>query len=119
MKSLSIFIIIFSVMVTFFTKNLKADPGSGNKSAELNTQIVQEVKKVLGTPFLKFADKNLNGEVYVNTSVNKEGKIVFTEVKGLNENLKESVISKLNTLNLWTSPDYRASRFIYKIKYKN
>lgn len=104
-------------LLTFSTAN--ADSGAGTKTADLNTQIVQEIKDVLQTPYLRYADKNLNGEVEVFTSINENGKIVFKDVKGINENLKSNVVNKLNSLNLWTSPDYNSNTFKYLIKYKN
>ncbi|MEO6695129.1 MAG: hypothetical protein ABIY50_04925 [Ignavibacteria bacterium] len=96
-----------------------SNTGTGNKSAELNSQIIQEVKEVLKNPYLKYESKNLSGEVSVTTSVDKNGKIIFKDIKGINENLLSNVIAKLNSLNLWTSPDYSGKNYNYKIKYKN
>lgn len=99
--------------------SLKADGVSGNKATELSSQIIQEIKEVLKTPYLKFESKDLNGDVKVITTVSNDGKILFKDVKGLNEDLLENVIDKLNSLNLWTSPDYSGKEFTYTIKYKN
>lgn len=97
----------------------KADVVSGSKTTELSSQIIEEIKEVLKIPFLKFDSKDLNGAVKVITTVSKEGKIVFKDIKGVNEDLVDNVISKLNSLNLWTSPDYSGKEFTYTIKYKN
>ncbi len=61
----------------------------------------------------------MKGEVRVVAVINNEGKIVFKDIKGLNEDLQENVIAKLNSLNLWTSPDYSSKNFEYRIKYRN
>lgn len=97
----------------------KADVVSGGKTTELSSQIIQEIKEVLKTPYLKFESKDLNGDVKVITAVSNDGKILFKDIKGLNEDLVDNVIDKLNSLNLWTSPDYSGKEFTYTIKYKN
>lgn len=115
--------VIFTVLIFSFLiiEPAKSDDGihSANKTAELNIQIIQEVKEVLKTPYLKFASMDLNGEVKVVTRINDNGKIIFTDIKGVNENLVSNIVSRLNSLNLWTSPDYSSKIFEYKIRYKN
>lgn len=115
--------VLFTVLVLsmFFLISgyTKADGGSGNKAAELNTQIIQEVKEVLKNPYLKYESKDLNGRVSVITEVEKDGRITFKDIKGINEDLVENVIAKLNSLNLWTGSDYAGKEFTYSIKYSN
>lgn len=96
-----------------------SNTGTGTKTAELNSQIIQEIREVLKNPYLRYESKNLSGTVEVITSVDKNGKILFKDIKGINENLLSNVYAKLNSLNLWTSPDYAGRNFKYKIKYKD
>lgn len=120
MKTLRIFLTAFSLIVFGFALNTSdAKTFTGTNTADLNTQIVQEIKEVLQTPYLKFADKDLNGEVIIKVAINENGKISFKELSGKNENLTSNVIQRLNSLNLWTSPDYQKNSFSYLIKYKN
>lgn len=120
MTTLKLFSASFFICLFFFqTISSKASPVTGTKVSELNSQIVQEVKEVLKTPYLKFADKNLTGKVQVITVVDKNGKIVFKDIKGINENLVSNIIEKLNSLNLWTSTEYSSKQFSYMIKYKD
>jgi len=108
------------VSLYLFQPNIShSNTGTGNKFAELNTQIIQEIKEVLKNPYLRYESKNLSGEVKVTTTVNKNGKIIFKDIKGINENLLSNVYAKLNSLNLWTSPDYAGKNYNYKIKYKD
>jgi hypothetical protein len=115
--------VLFSVLILSLflvqPKISNAENGTGNKTSELDTQIVQEVKAVLQTPYLKYASTNLNGEVAVTASVAKNGKIIFKDIKGINENLVSNIIDKLNSLNLWTGTDYSNATFVYRIKYTN
>ena len=120
MKTLKIILsVIFLSLILIKADFSKADIVAGSKVSELNDQIIQEVREVLKTPYLKFESKDLNGNVKVITTVTKEGRIIFKDIKGVNEDLVENVIAKLNTLNLWTSPDYTGREFTYTIKYKN
>jgi len=108
------------VSLYLFQPNIShSNTGTGNKSAELNSQIIQEIKEVLKNPYLKYESKNLTGEVNVITTVDKNGKIFFKDIKGINENLLSNVYDKLNSLNLWASPDYAGKSFNYLIKYKD
>ncbi len=120
MTALKIFLTltIFSLLL-LKPINSKADGGAGNKASELNAQIIEEVTQILQTPYLKFESKDLNGKVKVITTVSKEGKIIFKDIEGINDNLVSNVIAKLNSLNLWTSPDYSGNKFTYNIRYKN
>lgn len=120
MTALKVFltITIFSLLL-IQPITAKADGGAGNKASELNSQIIEEVKQILQTPYLKFESKDLNGKVKVISIVSKEGKIIFKNIKGINDNLVSNVIEKLNSLNLWTSPDYSGNEFTYTINYKN
>jgi len=111
--------ILFVSLYLLQPKISHSNTGTGNKSDELNSQIIQEIKEVLKNPYLKYESKNLTGEVYVTTTVEKNGKIIFTNIKGINENLLSNVYGKLNSLNLWASPDYAGKNFNYKIKYKD
>ncbi|MEO8209180.1 MAG: hypothetical protein ABI840_01355 [bacterium] len=113
-----LFSILFLSLIFVQPNKSNAEPLTGGKAGELNSQIIQEVKDVLQTPYLKFASKNLTGEVKVTTTVSKEGKIIFKDITGVNEDLVSNVIGKLNSLNLWTSPDYSNKEFIYRINYK-
>jgi hypothetical protein len=120
MTTLKIFLpALFLSLLLFHPVNSKADGVAGNKSSELNSQIIEEIKEILQTPYLKFESKDLNGEVNLICKITKEGKIIFTDLTGVNENLVANVISKLNSLNLWTSPDYSKNEFNYRIKYTN
>jgi len=110
---------LFVSLYLFQPKISLSNTGTGNKSAELNSQIIQEIKEVLKNPYLKYESKNLTGEVKVTTTVDKNGKIVFKNIEGINENLLSNVYDKLNSLNLWASPDYAGKNFNYLIKYKN
>lgn len=114
--------VLSSFLLTIFILNpvtAKAEAGTGNKVKDLNSQIVQEIKDVLQNTYLKYQSKNLSGEITLNTAVKKSGKIMFTDIKGVNEDLLSNVYAKLNSLNLWTSPDYSTSSFRYIIKYRN
>jgi len=102
-----------------FNTNLKADGTDKDKTNELNNQIIEEIKEVLETPYLKYEAKDLTGKITVFTKVDKNGKIKFTGMKGINENLISNVNDKLNSLNLWTSPDYSNKIFRYNIDYKD
>lgn len=117
MTTLKLFAVIAALI--FVTGVSNAGPHTGSKVSELNLQIKDEVKQILKTPYLKFSDKNLNGEVTVSASISDEGKINFRKIQGINENLISNVIDRLNSLNLWTSPDYSGKTFVYKIDYKN
>lgn len=120
MKNLTIFTTALLVSVLLiFANSSKADPGTGYKSTELNTQIIDEIESALQNPYIKYETKDLTGEVVISTTVNKEGKIIFNNIEGLNENLTENVIAKLNSLNLWTSTDYSGIVFLYKLNYTN
>lgn len=119
MSALRLFTILFFSLILFSANDSRSEVLSATKSAELNTQIIQEIREVLEIPYLKFASKNLKGEVRVVAVINNEGKIVFKDITGLNEDLQENVIAKLNSLNLWTSPDYSSKNFEYRIKYRN
>ena len=120
MKNLTLFTTALIVSVfLLFTNSSKADPGSGYKSTELNTQIIEEIEAALQNPYIKYETKDLTGEVEISTTVNEEGRIIFKNIYGLNENLDENVIAKLNSLNLWTSTDYSGILFHYKLNYKN
>lgn len=118
MKSFKVFFITTLIFIIAITELSKADVLSGNKVAELNSQLVQEVKDALQIPLLRYESKNLSGNVKVRAIVNKSGKIIFQDLKGINENLTENVKVKLNSLNLWTSPDYTGKTFQYNINYK-
>ncbi len=96
-----------------------SEENPANKVAELNAQIKEEIKTILQDPYFWYLDKNMNGEIKVLTGVNGNGKIIFKDFKGSNKNLLLNVKDKLNSLNLWTSPDYSGKIFIYNIKYKN
>jgi hypothetical protein len=114
-----LFTVLFLSMFFLISGISKADGGSGNKASELNTQIIQEVREVLKNPYLKFQSKDLNGYVNVITAVEKDGRITFKKIEGINEDLVENTIAKLNSLNLWTGKDYSGKEFTYKIKYSN
>lgn len=120
MKNFTIFTtaLVLSVFL-FFTNSSNAHPGSGFKSIELNTQIIDEIEVALQNPYIKYETKDLTGEVEITTTVNEEGRIIFGDICGINENLTENVIAKLNSLNLWTSSDYSGIVFLYKLNYKN
>ncbi|MDQ3019474.1 MAG: hypothetical protein M3R36_02730 [Bacteroidota bacterium] len=115
----ALFTILFLSLIFIQPNKSIAELLTGGKAGELNSQIIQEVKDVLQTPYLKFASKNLTGEVKVTTTVSSKGKIIFKDITGLNENLVSNVIEKLNSLNLWASPDYSNKEFAYIIKYKD
>lgn len=120
MKTLRIILAAFSIVVFgFAASSANAKTITGTNTADLNTQIVQEIKDVLQTPYLKFADKDLNGIVKIAVNIKENGKITFKKLSGENENLSSNVIEKLNSLNLWTSPDYQKNSFSYLIRYKN
>lgn len=108
-----------AIIMSLSVSVTKADGTESDKSSDLSEQIVQEIRSALETPFLKYESKDLSGKVTVYTVVDKNGKIMFAGIKGLNENLNSNVNSKLNSLNLWTSPDYVNKVFKYDIKYKN
>lgn len=120
MKALKILFTVLFLSLIFVSPDLsRADNATGSKVSELNSQIIQEVRQVLQTPYLKFASKNLTGTVKVLTIVREDGKIIFTDIQGLNENLVSNVIEKLNSLNLWTSTEYSKNKFSYNIKYRD
>lgn len=119
MSALRLFTILFLLFFLFSANQSRSEILSANKTADLNSQIIQEIKEVLKFPYIKFDSKNLKGEVKAVAVVNKDGKIIFKNIIGLNEDLRENVIAKLNSLNLWTSPDYSAKNFEYKIRYRN
>ena len=109
--------LVFAVSIFISHKTAESKPISANKTAELNTQIVQEIKDVLQVPYLRYASEDLSGKVTVMTKVDNNGKIIFGEINGINEDLKDNVRAKLNSLNLWTSPDYSGKSFQYRINY--
>lgn len=113
--SLAVFLIAFLIQ----TNTAKSDILTASKTSELNSQIMDEVKEVLKSPYLKYETRNLNGKVSVVTEVTENGKIIFKDITGINENLRESVKAKLNSLNLWTSPVYAGKIFYYKLDYRN
>ncbi len=118
MSALKLFTILFSIFI-FTASQARSEFLSANKTSELNSQIIVEIKEVLQTPCLKFNSKDLNGEVKVTAMINRDGKIIFKHINAMNEDLQDNVIARLNSLNLWTSPDYSAKNFEYKIKYRN
>ncbi len=115
----AIFTIALTLVTVSFAGITKADNLSGNKTADLNLQIVDEIKGTLQTPYLKYASDNLDGEITVIARVSKNGKIEFKYSQGINERLRSSIEAELNSLNLWTSPDYSNKEFKYRIKYRN
>lgn len=117
LKLLFTVLVLFSIFVLPYQS--RADNTAANKTAELNSQIIQEIKTVLEFPYLKYNTTNLTGNVNVTATVSKEGKIIFMKITGINENLQSNVFHKLNSLNLWASPDYSGKIFSYNIKYKN
>ncbi|MEO8665951.1 MAG: hypothetical protein ABI462_10675 [Ignavibacteria bacterium] len=119
MSALKLFTILLFTFFLFSATQTRSEVLSAGKTSELNSQIIQEIKEVLKIPYLKFDSKNLNGEIKVNAEVSKEGKIIFRNIKGLNEDLQANVIAKLNSLNLWTSTDYSSKSFEYRIRYRN
>ncbi len=86
---------------------------------DLNSQLVNEIKIKLATPLLKFRNSSFKDDVKVTVSVADNGKLIFTNVRGLNKNLISNVQSQLNELNLWTNKDSKGVTFDYTIKYKN
>ncbi|MBK8981531.1 MAG: hypothetical protein IPM38_04220 [Ignavibacteria bacterium] len=120
MKKLFTYLLLSSAMIMSLSVSvLKADGADGDKSTDLSEQIVQEIREALETPYLKYETKDLTGKVTVYTVVDKNGRIMFAGLKGLNEDLISNVNSKLNSLNLWTSPDYVNKVFKYDINYRN
>jgi hypothetical protein len=120
MKTLNTLSLILILSVIFLKPDFaRSDPGTGTKVTELNTQIVQEMKEVLKSTYLRYETKDLNGRATVTATVSENGKIVFTKISGVNENLKESVKAKLNSLNLWTNPEYSGKMFHYHVNYRN
>lgn len=109
----------FALILTLVSSESKADGTEKGKINELSDQIVIEIKEVLSTPYLKYESKDLNGVVTVFTTVSENGKIIFTGLKGVNENLNMNISSKLNSLNLWASPDFSKKVFQYNINYQN
>lgn len=114
-KSMFAFVLLLLVVST----ESKADGTEKGNINELSDQIVIEIKEVLSTPYLRYESKDLSGEVTVFTSVSENGKIEFTGLKGINENLILNISSKLKSLNLWASPDYSQKVFQFNINYQD
>lgn len=110
---------LFVLFLSLLPAISHSEENAANKAAELNTQIKEEVKTILQLPYLRYSDKNMNGKISVVIEVDNMGKIIFKNLQGLNEDLLFNVKDKLNSLNLWTSPDYSGKVFVYNIKYKN
>ncbi|MBS1518531.1 MAG: hypothetical protein JSS91_10640 [Bacteroidetes bacterium] len=120
MKKILTLLMVLTASMLFINPNFsKADGTDKDKSVELSSQIIQEIKEALKTPYLRYESKDLSGEVTFYTTVDNNGRILFTGLKGINENLISNVKSKLNSLNLWTSPDYKDIIFRYRIDYKD
>ncbi|HQY21040.1 MAG TPA: hypothetical protein PK294_09740 [Ignavibacteria bacterium] len=111
--------IIFALLLLVVSTESKADGTEKAKINELSDQIVIEIKEVLSSPYLRYESKDLSGEVTVYTAVSENGKIEFTGLKGINENLIMNISSKLNSLNLWTNPDYNKKVFQFNINYQD
>lgn len=114
-------LLALAVLTVLFMQpqNSNADPGDRANTSGLNSQIIEEIKEILKTPYLKFSDKDLNGTVTLSADITPEGKIVFKNISGINENLVSNVMARLNSLNLWASPDFSSNEFTYRIKYSN
>ncbi|HRE41412.1 MAG TPA: hypothetical protein PLG90_08750 [Ignavibacteria bacterium] len=124
MKTLKIFTLVLALpLVMGFANISKAESNSATVLTEsvkdLNSQLVNEIKIKLATPLLKFRNSSFKDDVKVTVSVADNGKLIFTNVRGLNKNLISNVQSQLNELNLWTNKDSKGVTFDYTIKYKN
>ncbi|HCA43126.1 MAG TPA: hypothetical protein DEP28_07720 [Bacteroidetes bacterium] len=86
---------------------------------DLNNQLVSEIKLKLTTPLLNFRSKDLKGDVKVTVKVAENGKLVFSNVRGVNKNAISNIEKQLNELNLWTSRDSKGVTFDYTVKYRN
>ncbi|MBE2256422.1 MAG: hypothetical protein IAE65_09495 [Ignavibacteria bacterium] len=86
---------------------------------DLNNQLVSEIKLKLTTPLLNFRSKDLKGDVKVTVKVAENGKLVFSNVRGVNKNAISNIEQQLNELNLWTNRDSKGVTFDYTVKYRN
>lgn len=86
---------------------------------DLNNQLISEIKLKLTTPLLNFRSKDLKGDVKVTVKVAENGKLVFSNVRGVNKNAISNIEKQLNELNLWTSRDSKGVTFDYTVKYRN
>ncbi|HPS64319.1 MAG TPA: hypothetical protein PK447_01950 [Ignavibacteria bacterium] len=111
--------IAITILVSGFanaaTNDTKDPYPSAIKIRSLNYQITNEIKDLFTLPvYLKYSDKNLKGTTTVLISVAENGKIGIEQISGLNNQLNNYVRDRIESLNLWTSPIYGKSQFIYK-----
>jgi hypothetical protein len=107
--------ILMSGFVNAATNDTKDPYPPAIKIKSLNYQITNEIKDLFTLPvYLKYSDKNLKGTATVLINVAENGKIGIEQISGLNDQLNSYVRDKIKSLNLWTSPVYGNSQFIYK-----
>ena len=92
---------------------------SAGTTAELSYQLGDEIRNVLQVPYLRYSSDNLKGELIVEATVARDGKIIFRGLKSDNDKLRENVYAKLVSMNLWASPDLASTLMRYRVKFVN
>jgi hypothetical protein len=86
---------------------------------ELRDQLGEEIEDALQSRFLRYDAEHLDGIVLIEATVNENGKIVFRGFNAADEDLRTNVYFKLNSLNLWTYPDFANTLYRYKVSYSD
>lgn len=123
MKKLIIILPVL-ILVSFLSSNnyLRAEDGkdiSKGTVETLNSQLYKEIQNELLKPIsICFCNKFVQGNVDVIMTVDDEGKIIISGIKGDNGTLERMINEKIHSLNLWTDTKYSGASFSYKIKCK-
>jgi hypothetical protein len=112
-------IYLVPVLLLFIAVSGNAGPArlTAATENELREQLGDEIETALQERFLRYSSDDLDGIVLIEATVNKEGKIVFKGLNAENDNLRENAYGMLNSLNLWTYPDFAETIYRYKVTY--
>ena len=109
-------IYLVPVLLLFIAVSGNAGPArlSAATESELREQLGDEIETALQERFLRYSSDDLDGIVLIEATVNK---IVFKGLNAENDNLRENAYGMLNSLNLWTYPDFAETIYRYKVTY--
>lgn len=111
------YILTVAILLTL-TLNISRAEGVYNPSskADLVYQFKQEIKEMMNLPvYIKFENKDLQGQAIVYLTVKDNGKIILTKVEGENKSLNALVTGKINEINAWVNTEFAGQTFRYVI----
>ncbi len=111
------YLLTVAVLLTLTINISKAEGKySPSSKADLTYQFKQEIKEMMALPvYIKFENKDLQGQATVYMTVKDNGKIVLTKVEGENKSLNALVTGKINEINAWVNSDFAGQTFTYTI----